>query len=179
MRIMRKRFVPVAALPAAGPMAVTWLSLAAGPAPHSPRLTAATVSAAVSAAAAARQAPGSGTAGRIVLVAVAVAAVGAFTVLQIMARSGRRRAPVSRGRRAHAAACDWRTLPPQYEDDAGRAERPAADHDGYGPLWRYGSPHGYARDYGPGHSPDHGPGYAPRAQPPWHAPQDAAHKRKS
>ena len=165
---MRRRFVSVAALTAAGPMAVTGLSAAAGPAPHSPRLTAATLPAAV----AAGQASGSGAAGRIVLVAVAVAAIGAFTVLQIMARSGRRRAPVSRGRRARAAACDWRTLPPQYEDEAGRAERPAADHDGYGPLWRYGSPHGYARDYGPGHSPDHGPGYAPRARPPWSAAED-------
>ena len=173
---MRRRFVSVAAVTAAGPMAVTGLSLAAGPVPHSARLTAA----ALSAASAAGQARGSGSAaGAIVLVAVAVVAVGAFTVLQLMARSGRRRVPVSRGRRARAATRDWRTLPPQYQEDDGRAERPAADHDAYGPLWRYGSPHGYARDYGPGHSPDHGPGYAPRARPPWSAPQDAPHERES
>ncbi len=173
---MRRRLISVAALPAAGPMAVTGLSPAAGPVPHSPRLTAATLAA----ASAAGQAPGSGSAaGAIILVAIAVAAVGAFTVLQIMARSGRRRAPVSRGRRARAAACDWRTLPPKYQQDAGRAEKPVTDHDGYGPLWRYGSPHGYARDYGPGHSPDHGPGYAPRARPPWRAPADAPRERES
>jgi hypothetical protein len=122
-------------------------------------IAAATLSAARHAASAAGQDPRSGSqAGRIVLVAVAVAAVSAFVVLQIMARSGRRRAPVTRGRRARAAR-DWRTLPPPYEDDAGRD----ADHEGYGPLWRYGSPHGYGRDYGPGHSPGPGPGYAPRA----------------
>ena len=172
MKIMRGRFISLAAVTAAGPVAVTGLGLAAGPAPHSPRLTAATLSA----AAAAGQTPGSGAAGRILLVAVAVVAVGAFTVLQIMARSGHRRGPAGRGRRARAAGCDWRTLPPQYEDDAGRAEMPAADHDAYGPLWRYGSPHGYARDYGPGHSPDHGPGYAPRARPPGSARQDAPHE---
>ncbi len=173
---MRRRFVSVAAVTAAGPMAVTGLSLAAGPVPHSARLTAA----ALSAASAAGQARGSGSAaGAIVLVAVAVAAVGAFTVLQLMARSGRRRVPVSRGRRARAATRDWRTLPPRYQEDDGRAERPAADHDAYGPLWRYGSPHGYARDYGPGHSPDHGPGYAPRARPPWSAPEDAPRERES
>ncbi len=173
MMIMRTRFVSVAALPAAGPMAVTGLSPAAWPAPDSPRLTAASLSA----ASAAGQAPRSGSAaGAIVLVAVAVAAVGAFTVLQIMARSGRRRVPAGGGRRARAA-CDWRTLPPQYQADAGRAGTPAADHDGYGPLWRYGSPHGYARDYGPGHSPDHGPGYAPDARPPWSTPGDAPHER--
>jgi hypothetical protein len=169
-------FVSAAAVTAAGPMAVTGLSLAAWPAPHGPRLIAATLPA----ASAGGQGPGSGSAaGAVVLVAVAVASVGAFAVLQVMARPGRRRAPVSRGRRARAARYDWRTLPPQYEEDAGRAEVPVTDHDGYGPLWRYGSPHGYARDYGPGHSPDHGPGYAPRARPPWSAPQDAAHEPKS
>jgi hypothetical protein len=131
-------------------------------------IAAATLSAGRHAASAAGQDPRSGSqAGRIVLVAVAVAAVSAFVVLQIMARSGRRRAPVTRGRRRAPvtrgrrvrAARDWRTLPPPYEDDAGRD----ADHEGYGPLWRYGSPHGYSRDYGPGHSPGPGPGYAPRA----------------
>jgi membrane-anchored mycosin MYCP len=95
--------------------------------------------------------------GRIALVAVAVAAVGAFTVLQIMARSRRRRAPRVRSRRSRAVY-DWRTLPPQYDDDE-RDELPFADHDSYGPLWRYGSPHGFGRDYGPGRSSGYGPGY--------------------
>ena len=97
MKIMRRRFISLAAVTAAGPVAVTGLGLAAGPAPHSPRLTAATLSA----AAAAGQTPGSGAAGRILLVAVAVVAVGAFTVLQIMARSGHRRA----GRPRPPGAC--------------------------------------------------------------------------
>ena len=110
-------------------------------------------------------------AGRITLVAVAVAAVGAFTVLQIMAAARGRRSPAPRRRRPRGGY-DWRTLPPAYEDTAyedtayedtaGIQETPRADHDGYGPLWRYGAPQGYGRDYGPGHSPGHGPGYAPR-----------------
>jgi hypothetical protein len=110
--------------------------------------------------------------GRIVLVAVAVAAVSAFTVLQIMARSGRRRSPAARGRRSRAGY-DWRTLPPRYDDDAGTGELPRADQDSYGPLWRYGSPPGYRRDYGPGHSPGPGPGYG--APPPRRVPADAPH----
>jgi membrane-anchored mycosin MYCP len=113
----------------------------------------------VPAAAAAGHARGSSPLlGRIVLVAVAVAAVGAFTVLQIMARSRRGRSRRVRSRRSRAVY-DWRTLPPQYDDDESD-EMPFADHDSYGPLWRYGSPQGFGRDYGPGRSSGHGPGYA-------------------
>ncbi len=108
--------------------------------------------------------------GRIALVALAVVAVGAFVVLQIMARSDRR-PPAPRGRRPRAGY-DWRTLPPEYEDGAGTRERPDSEHDGDGPLWRYGAPQGYGRDYGPGHSSGRGPGYAPRVQPPERAPRD-------
>jgi hypothetical protein len=111
-------------------------------------------------------------AGRITLVAVAVVAVGAFTVLQIMAASGRR--PPAARRRRPRAGHDWRTLPPAYddpeyedpacedvahEDVAGTRGMTGTDHDGYGPLWRYGAPRGYGRDYGPGHRPGSGPGY--------------------
>jgi hypothetical protein len=132
--------------------------------------------------------------GRIALIAVAVAAVGAFTLLQIMAGSRRGRSPRVRGRRSRAVY-DWRTLPPQYDDDE-TDELPFADHDGYGPLWRYGSPQGFGRDYGPGRSSGYGPGYSsgqgpgytsghdpgygsssgqgPGARLPWDAPEDAA-----
>jgi hypothetical protein len=107
---------------------------------------------------------------RIALVAIAIAAVGVFTVLQIMARSDRR-PPAARGRRARAGH-DWRTLPPEDEAAAGTSGRRGAEHDGDGPLWRYGAPQGYGRDYGPGHSSGSGPGYAPRARPPAPARQD-------
>ena len=79
-------------------------------------------------------------AGRIVLVALAVAAVGAFTVLQIMAASGRR-APAARRRRPRPRR-DWRSLPQDYldqPDDLDDAKTPSAGRDGYGPLWRYGA----------------------------------------
>jgi len=117
--------------------------------------------------------------GRIALVAVAIAAAGAFTLLQIRARSrrpaarraawaawrqpalGARRRPVLGARRRRArAGRDWRTLPPPLYAASTADERPpAGDHDDYGPLWRYGSPRGYGRDYGPGHRPDYGPRY--------------------
>jgi hypothetical protein len=133
--------------------------------------------------------------GRIALVAVAVAVVGVFTVLQIRARSrrsgadpaasaarrprglgarrsilgarrppglGARRRPGLGARRRRArAGRDWRTLPPAYAASAAPDEQPLRDHDDYGPLWRYGSPRGYGRDYGPGHRPDYGPRYRP------------------
>jgi len=130
--------------------------------------------------------------GRIALVAVAIAAAGAFTVLQIRARSrrldarraasaarrqpalGARRRPVLGARRRRArAGRDWRTLPPPYPASAPDERPPLRDHDDYGPLWRYGSPRGYGRDYGPGHRPDYGPRYrrddapGPDAAGPW------------
>lgn len=136
--------------------------------------------------------------GRIVLVAIAVAAVGAFTLLQLRAWE-RRRCPPARVRRSRQVH-DWRTLPPRYEDDPGNGEMPVAQPENYGPLWRYGSPHGYSRDYGPGHVSPHGPGYGrdsdsdpgygrdsdpgyrppydPRVPPPWGVPDDAPHDRK-
>jgi hypothetical protein len=95
---------------------------------------------------------------RIALIAIAVAAVGAFALLQVMACSRRRHAPSRPGRRRHAPN-DWRTMPPGYQDD----DPPYRDAEGYGPLWRYGSPRGYGHDYGPGYRPGAGPAYPPSA----------------
>jgi hypothetical protein len=94
---------------------------------------------------------------RLVLIALAVAAVGAFTVLQLRAWSRRRRSPSGRSRDIY----DWRTLPPPpHEDDPGPREMPFGQQESYGPLWRYGAPRGYRRDYEPGWEPARGPGYA-------------------
>jgi hypothetical protein len=95
--------------------------------------------------------------GQLVLIVVAVAAVGAFTVLQLRAWSRRRRRPSGRSRDIY----DWRTLPPpRHEDDPGPGEMPFGQQESYGPLWRYGAPRGYRRDYEPGCEPARGPGYA-------------------
>ena len=95
--------------------------------------------------------------GQLVLIAVAVAAVGAFTVLQVRACSRRRRSPSGRSRDIY----DWRTLPPPpHEDNPGPGETPSGQQESYGPLWRYGAPRGYRRDYEPGCEPARGPGYA-------------------
>jgi len=95
--------------------------------------------------------------GRLVLVAVAAAAVGAFTALQLRAWSRRRRSPSRRSRDIY----DWRTLPPPplEDDDPGPGEMPFGQRESYGPLWRYGAPRGYRRDYEPGCEPARGPGY--------------------
>jgi hypothetical protein len=94
--------------------------------------------------------------GQLVLIAVAFAAVGAFTVLQLRAWSRRRRSPSGRSRGIY----DWRTLPPpRHEDDPGPSEMPFGQQESYGPLWRYGAPRGYGRDYEPGREPARGPGY--------------------
>lgn len=95
--------------------------------------------------------------GRLVLIAVAAAAVGAFTALQLRARSRRRRSPSGRSRDIY----DWRTLPPppQQDDHPGPGEMPFGQRESYGPLWRYGAPRGYRRDYEPGCEPARGPGY--------------------
>jgi len=78
--------------------------------------------------------------GRIVLVAVAVLAMGAFAVLQARARSQRRRPPSRRRRRAPS---DWRALPPPRWP-AGRHDEPLpGNEENYRPDWRYGYPPGY------------------------------------
>jgi len=53
--------------------------------------------------------------GRVVLVAVAVLAVGAFAVLQVKARSPRCRPSPPWFRRRRYEPPDWRTLPPGYD----------------------------------------------------------------
>jgi len=94
--------------------------------------------------------------GQLVLIAVAVAAVGAFTVLQLRAWSRHRYSSSGRSRDTY----DWRTLPPPpHEDDPGPGEMPFGQQESYGPLWRYGAPRGYRRDYEPGCEPARGPGY--------------------
>jgi hypothetical protein len=96
--------------------------------------------------------------GQVVLVAVVVAAVGAFAVLQVLARSGRR-SPVTGDRRLRGMqprrtqpwrTQDWRTLPPKDESDPQAGTMSDADQEDYGPLWRYGVPLGYGRVYEPG-----------------------------
>jgi hypothetical protein len=106
--------------------------------------------------------------GRIVLIAVVLAAAGAFAVLQVRSR---RRSPAT-GNRRLGAVYDWRTLPPKYENEPADDEWPFADQEGYGPLWRYGAPRGSGRDYDPG--PD--PGYGPDRRLPWGFPDDAPHE---
>lgn len=95
--------------------------------------------------AAAHAGGGGSVAGRIALVAIAVAAVGAFTVLQARARS--------RGRRPEDVP-GQRTPPPAYRDNPGEGDRsPDADdealfasyesHESHGPFWGFLSVPGY------------------------------------
>ncbi len=115
---------------------------------------------------------GSGSvAGRIVLVATAVLAVGAFIVLQIRARSRRRRPPSERRRRYDPS--DWRALAPQYWAEGRDDETPFGNEESYRPDWRYGYPPGYDPDgrYDPG---DPGAPAAPGVRPPRAVRDDAA-----
>jgi hypothetical protein len=70
--------------------------------------------------------------GRVMLVAVAVLAVGTFAVLQVKARSRRR------GRRPS----DWRAIPPPRWP-AEQDEPPPGHRERDRPGWRYGYPPGY------------------------------------
>jgi hypothetical protein len=141
---MRRQYVWIAT---AGLVAMTSLSLVGGAAQAEPLAN----------SAAAPMPSGNGSLGRLVLVAVAAAAVGAFTALQLRAWSRRRRSPSGRSRDIY----DWRTLPPPplEDDDPGPGEMPFGQRESYGPLWRYGAPRGYRRDYEPGCEPARGPGY--------------------
>lgn len=58
---------------------------------------------------------------RIILIAIAVLAVGAFVVLQAIARSQRRH---------WAAFADWRTWPPGHDPWAGCGDQGAGRHEG-------------------------------------------------
>ncbi len=94
---------------------------------------------------AAGQQSGSGSAlGRVVLVAVAVLAVGTFAVLQARARSQRRKPPSDRRRRRRRHdPSDWRTLPPPQWPEGRDDEPPFGNEERYRPDWRYGYPPGY------------------------------------
>jgi len=72
---------------------------------------------------------------RIILVAIAVAAVAAFAVLQAVARSQRRR---------WSAFADWRTWPPGYDPWADRGDPAAGRHEGsaYRPGYGFLPGHG-------------------------------------
>jgi hypothetical protein len=80
--------------------------------------------------------------GRIVLVAVAVLAVGAFVVLQVKARSRCPRSPFGRRRLRHDPS-DWRTLSPPYWPEGRDDEGPVGNEERNRPDWRYGYPPGY------------------------------------
>jgi len=79
--------------------------------------------------------------GRIALVAVAVLAVGAFAVLQVHARSDRRRPPSARRRRYDPS--DWRTLPPPSRPSGRDGEAPPGQQRAYRPDGRPEYPPGY------------------------------------
>jgi hypothetical protein len=100
--------------------------------------------------------------GRIALVVVAVLAVGAFAVLQIKARSYRRRPPSGRRRRNDPS--DWRTLPSLYWPEGRNDEAPLGNEERYRPGWRYGYPPGYDPYplYDPARSPWAAHGHAVR-----------------
>ena len=116
---------------------------------------------------AAGQSGGSGSAaGRVALVAIALLAVGAFAVLHISNRSGRRRPPSGRRRRYDPS--DWRTLPPPSWPAGRGDEAPPGNEERYRPDWRYGYPPGY----------DPYPAYDP-ARSPWAARDDAARGSRS
>jgi len=76
-------------------------------------------------------------AGRITLIAVAVIALGAFAVLQVMARSRRQR---------WSALADWRAWPPGYDPWAGAGDPVAGQHEGsaYRPGYGFLPGHGLA-----------------------------------
>jgi hypothetical protein len=81
--------------------------------------------------------PGGGSAAeRIVLIAIAVMAVGAFALLQVIARSQRRR---------RSAFDDWRTWPPGYDPWAGPGDPVAGQHEGSAYRPGYGFLPGHGR----------------------------------
>ena len=103
----------------------------------------------------------------MVLVAVAVLAVGAFVALQVKARSRGRR-PTAQRRRQRLDPSDWRMLPKPYWPDKRDDEPPFGNEERYRPDWRYGYP--------PGYEPY--PLYDP-ARSPWVPGDDSARDRRS
>jgi hypothetical protein len=82
---------------------------------------------------------GGSAAERITLIGIAVLAVGAFTVLQLIARSQRRR---------WSAFADWRTWPPGFDPWAGRGDPMAGQHEGSAYRPGYGFLPGHGRGSG-------------------------------
>ena len=121
----------------------------------------------VASLAAGHQGGNGSVAGRIALVVVAVLAVGAFAMLQIKARSHRRRPPSEPRRRRHDPS-DWRALPAPYWPDGRNDGVPFGNQERYRPDWRYGYPPGY----------DPYPLYDPTRSP-WDIRDDAARDGKS
>jgi hypothetical protein len=76
---------------------------------------------------------------RITLIAIAVLAVGAFAVLQVIARSQRRR---------WSAFADWRTWPPGFDPWAGRGDPVTGQHEGSAYRPGYGFLPGHGRGSG-------------------------------
>jgi hypothetical protein len=90
---------------------------------------------------------------RITLIVIAVLAVGAFVVLQVIARSQRRR---------WSAFADWRTWPPGFDPWAGRGDPVAGQHEGsaYRPGYGFLPGHGL----GSGVVPEARKGMVPEAR---------------
>ena len=80
---------------------------------------------------------GGSAADRIMLIAIAVIAVGVFAVLQVIARSQRQR---------WSAFADWRTWPPGYDPWADAGDPVAGQHEGsaYRPGYGFLPGHGLA-----------------------------------
>jgi len=83
------------------------------------------------------QGHGGSAAGRLVLIAIAVIALGLFVALQVSARSRRQR---------WSAFADWRTWPPGYDPWAGAGGPVAGRHEGsaYRPGYGFLPGHGLA-----------------------------------
>ena len=86
---------------------------------------------------------GTGPAGRITLLVIAVVAVAAFAVLQVIVRSQRRR---------WSAHADWRTWPPGYDPWADGGDPVAGQHEGSAYRPGYGFLPGHGRGLSP-HDP--------------------------
>jgi hypothetical protein len=93
---------------------------------------------------------GGSTAERITLIAIAVLAVGAFTVLQFIVRSQHRR---------WSAFADWRTWPPGFDPWADRGDPVAGQHEGSAYRPGYGFLPGHGRG-----APSRGSGVVPEAR---------------
>jgi hypothetical protein len=125
-RVVRMR--AVSALAAAGLVALAVLGTSSAPVRAEPAATSVSLPAGHG---------GGSAAGRIMLIAIAVIALGVFAVLQVIARSQRQR---------WSAYADWRTWPPGYDPWAGAGDPVAGQHEGsaYRPGYGFLPGHGLA-----------------------------------